>query len=626
MSSLRNLLSEQTGKMLFLLGNEAVARGAIEAGVHTATTYPGTPSSEVGDVLSALARDAQIYFEFSVNEKVALEVAFSSASSGLRSFVFMKHVGLNVASDPFMSIAYTGIKGGLVVMSADDPSMYSSQNEQDNRHYAEIAHVPLIEPSNSQEAKDYLVEAFEISESEHIPVLFRTTTRVSHQRSPVLLGPIRRKKREGHFDSGTGDYITLPSHSYRLKDLLLKKMERLQKVSSSSPLNRIERYGNAKHAIITSGAAYNVLMDTVKKYNLDVKILKLGFTNPFPEDLVEKFLKENGNVVVVEELDPMLETKTRTLAQIKDLSVKINGKMDGFFPMSHEYTPDIVARSLSKVMGFPLKPLSIELVEEALPARPPVLCPGCPHRATFYAIKRAVKMADIKEPIYSSDIGCYSLGAYDPFQEGDIILSMGTSIGAGSGFSAATDQRVISLIGDSTFFHTGIPPLINAVHNKARLLVVVLDNRTTAMTGRQPNPGMPIDAYGEASPEVSIESIAKAIGVNYVKTVDPYDLKSTLLAISEGLRQDGVSVVIARRECAIIRDNRRRAEKETSYYKVNQDKCSKCMNCIENFSCPAISLKDGEITIDQELCDACGVCAQAYVCPFRAIEEVVNDD
>lgn len=623
---IEEMLVNKGGSELFLLGNEAIARGAIEAGVRTASTYPGTPSSEVGDVLSLIARKAGMYFEFSTNEKVAFEVAFSSAISGLRSLVFMKHVGLNVASDPFMSAAYTGVKAGLVVMSADDPSMFSSQNEQDNRHYGEIAHIPVIEPSTPQEAKDYLIKAFEISEMEKIPVLFRTTTRVSHMRSMVKLGDVRKDVSKPFFEAENRTYVTLPTSAYRNKKRLVEKMERLISVSDTSELNRIEKYGSGEVGIITAGAGYNALMDVIRKRNLDFTVLKLGFTNPFPENLVEDFLRKHSRVIVVEELDPIMESKARTIAQMKKIPTEIYGKLDGYFSKSYEYSPDTVESSLSKILGFKKETMDVEIKEHELPARPPVLCPGCPHRATYYAVKRAVKMLNLKDTIYSSDIGCYSLGAYEPYDEADLILSMGSSIGAASGFSSITDQPVIAFIGDSTFFHTGIPALINAVHNGKKVLVVVLDNRTTAMTGRQPNPGMPINAMGDIAPEVSIEEIAKAIGVTYVKTVDPYDLKSTLQAITGGLKQDGVSMVIAKRECAIIRDNEMRKKKEWVTYKVNQEKCGKCMNCIENFSCPAISLKDGEIVIDQNLCDGCGVCAQTYVCPFRAIEVAEDEE
>ncbi|MEM0155558.1 MAG: indolepyruvate ferredoxin oxidoreductase subunit alpha [Thermoplasmataceae archaeon] len=622
MNKFKQLLSGKPSEKLFLLGNEAIARGIIEAGVKTATTYPGTPSSEVGNVLYEIAKEAGIYFQYSINEKIATEVAFSSAISGLRSFVFMKHVGMNVAADPLMSIAYTGIRAGMVIMSADDPSMFSSQNEQDNRNYAEMAHIPLVEPSTSQEAKDFLKYAFEISEKELVPVLYRTTTRVSHQRGMVELGEIPQNKTKGYFPNEPGRYVALPVNSMGFKEKLVKKMERLKSVSETSPLNRIETYGSGKYGIITSGEAYNVLMDAVRKYRLDVSVLKLGFTNPLPESMITKFLNDHGDVIIVEELDPFLETKVRMMAQMHSLNTRIYGKIDGFFSMSHEYNPVTVAASLSKIIKFETEKLPVEIDISELPPRPPVLCPGCPHRATYYAVKRAVKMSNIKDPIYSSDIGCYSLGVYDPYDEADIMIEMGSSIGVGGGISKVTNQKVIAFIGDSTFFHSGLTGLANAVHNESNLLLMVLDNRTTAMTGQQPHPGIELNGMGEPAPALSIEAIAQSMGVKYIKTVDPYDLKSTLLAVSGALKNEGVSVVIARRECAILRDNEMRAKKTWKTYQVNTEKCGLCMNCVENFSCPAISIKGGVINIDQDICDGCGVCAETYVCPFRAIEEV----
>lgn len=614
---MKELLHDSPGTRLFLLGNEAVARGVVEAGVSVAATYPGTPSSEVGDTLYQIAGDSGINFEFSVNEKVALEVAFAASISGLRSFVFMKHVGLNVASDPFMSIAYTGVKGGMVIMSADDPSMFSSQNEQDNRNFAHFAHIPLVEPSNPQEAKDFLVEAFELSENEGVPVLFRTTTRVSHQRTSVELSPIRKISRKGEFDRNSGRYVSLPVNARGSRKKLDEKMFRISVSYGKGKLNRIEEYGNPEYGIITSGEAYNVVTDVIRKNDLNVSVLKLGLTNPLPKTLVEKFLDSHSTVVIVEELDPFLEAKVRSIVQASGRTNKIFGKLDDHFPAMYELNYEVVAKGLNSAMNENIKiTLAPEKTSE-LPPRPPVLCPGCPHRATYYAMKRAVKMMKIKDPIYASDIGCYSLGFYEPFKEGDTMISMGSSEGVANGLSKVVDNKVIAFIGDSTFFHSGIPPLVNAVHNGARYLLVVMDNGTTAMTGQQPNPGNPVP---NVNGQVSIEGVAKAVGVDFVRTVDPYDLGTTLRTMTEALRQDKVAVIVARRECAILRDSRLRAQGEIHPYAVNQDKCSKCMNCVENFACPAFYIKDGKISINPTLCDGCGVCAEPYVCPFRAIE------
>jgi len=619
MSSYDKLFENDTTQ--FLLGNEAIARGLLEAGVGVAATYPGTPSSEIGDVLSRISKKAGIYFEFSTNEIVALEVAAAAALSGIRAFTFMKHVGLNVASDAFISTGYAGTRAGFVVMTGDDPSMFSSQNEQDNRHYSDLARVPLIEPSNPQEAKDFLIYAFEISEKFKTPVLFRTTTRVSHQRAPVKLGKMAEIKNKGVFQKDPSNFVLIPSTAYRKKMENVKRFEMLRDESETSKINRVEDYGE-EYGIITSGASYNYVMDSLKIYNIKAKVLKLGFTNPLPERKIADFLKNFNDVFVVEELDPFLETKVRNIAQMNGISTKIHGKMDNTFPMSYEFNPDVVSKGFSKVIGFELKTFQ-KYPEIDLPPRPPVLCPGCPHRATFYAVKLVTKQLRLKDPIFPNDIGCYTLGIQKPYEEADYLLCMGSSIGTGCGFSTVTDQPVISFIGDSTFFHAGIPGLINAVHNKHKLVLVILDNRTTAMTGHQSNPGIPVDGMGDQAPEISIEEIVKSIGVKFVKTVDPYNLKDTIVAIRDAVNFNDTAVVISKRECSLLRDARMRKEGYWVSYQINQDKCTKCMNCVKNFSCPAIYVADdGSVRIDPVLCDGCGVCSQLQVCGFNAIERV----
>lgn len=622
MSSYQQLVDAKPGDVMFLLGNEAIARGLIEAGVARATTYPGTPSSEVGDVLSDIARKAGIKFEFSVNEKVAIESAFAAAASGLRSFVFMKHVGLNVASDPLMSIAYIGVKGPLVVMTADDPSMFSSQNEQDNRYYARLAHIPLLEPSNPQEAKDFLLAAFNISESWGVPVLFRTTTRVSHTRGSVQIGPIIETAKTAEFKKDGVGFVSIPANARRFKARLADRFTAIAKSSYEESLNRVEGDQNSVWGVITSGQAYNVVKDTLDLLGMDVEVLKLGFSFPLPEDMVASFLWRHNKLVVVEEVDPVIETELRALAHTMGICVDIRGKMTQSIPMNYETSPDSLASAFSRLFGVPSRIRHSNSKRSDLPARPPVLCPGCPHRATYLATERALKMLKIENPVLSSDIGCYSLGYYDPFKMSDLMVDMGASIGIGSGFASITDQKVIAFIGDSTFFHSGIPALINAKMNGSRMLVIVMDNDTTAMTGRQPNPGTPPELFEGKESSVSIEKVAQAIGVPYVRTVDPYDLKETLKVLMEAMKTDDLAVVVAKRECAIIRDARMRREGKKITFQVLQDKCSSCFNCVDNFACPALSVEGGKVTIDPVLCNGCGVCAQPYVCPYRAIEEV----
>jgi len=615
----RELLAEAGGAH-FILGNEAVVRGLVEAGVGVAATYPGTPSSEVGDALSDIAKEAGFYFEISVNEIVAVEVAAAAAMSGVRSFAFMKHVGLNVAADALMSTAYTGTRAGLVIMSADDPSMFSSQNEQDNRRYAEMAKLPLVEPSNPQEAKDYLVYAFELSEKTHSPVIFRTTTRTSHMRTLVRFGPKLPPRQKGEFAKDPANLLLLPATAYKMRSELAGRYEALRALAEESPLNAGGQ-GGSDVGMITAGAAYNSLMDAIGEYGLKADVLKLGFPLPLPTELVARFLGQHRTTVVVEELDPVLEGQVRSLAQLRQIKTAIRGKMDGCFPQTYEYNPDVVAASLAKAMGFRLHVRDTVVIEEPLPPRPPVLCPGCPHRATFYAVELVAKQLRLKNAVYPSDIGCYTLGVQKPFGAADYLLCMGSSLGTSGGFSKTTDQPIIAFIGDSTFFHGGMPGLVNAVHNGHRFVLFILDNRTTAMTGSQPNPGVPLNGMGEVAPDVPIEDVVKGLGVSFVRTVDPYDTRSTMIAVREALGHDGVAVIVSRRECALLMDARNRRTGSRKAYAVDQDRCTQCLNCVSNFSCPSFYVDAaGLVRIDPDLCDGCGVCAQPLVCGPRAIE------
>lgn len=622
MSSYRELVNGEPGSVAFLLGNEAIVRGLIEAGVEAASTYPGTPSSEIGDALYEISEEAGIRFEFSVNEKVAVETAFAASLSGLKSFVFMKHVGFNVASDAIMSIAYTGIGAPMVIMTADDPSMFSSQNEQDNRIYASLSHLPLVEPSDPQEAKEFLISAFDLSEKEGLPVIFRTTTRTSHMRSAVTLGGLRQKVRY-KVSEEPGKFVTLPSNSYKFKEKLIQKINHIATGEYDMRFNRIAMNTGSEFGIICSGEAFNIISDSVNELGHPVDILKLGLINPLPDGMIREFLAVHKTVLVAEEVDPVIESGVRIIAQKNGLSAVIKGKIDGTLPMSYEMSPSITENALRALLHLEKgeNPERVPIDYE-LPPRPPVLCPGCPHRGTYFAIKRAVKMLRIQNPVYSSDIGCYSLGDYEPFQEASIMLSMGSSTGVASGFNGSTDRRVISFIGDSTFFHSGIPGLINAVHNGSRILLVIMDNDVTAMTGRQPNPGTPQYLVRGKERSISIAELVRSVGVDFIREFDPYDLRESLSVAMEALKHDGVAVIIAKRECAIIRDNKNRKSGVSEKYRVNPDRCSGCMNCVTTFACPAMSISGGKVIIDPNLCDGCGVCTQPYVCPFNAVEKV----
>lgn len=615
--NIEKVLTGDENEKLFLLGNEAAVRGALESGVMVASTYPGTPASEIGDVFSKIAKKTRVYFEFSTNEKVAVEVAAAASVSGLRSFVFMKHVGLNVAADSFMSIAYTGVEGGMILLSADDPYMFSSQNEQDNRHYARIANVPMIEPSNPQEIKDLMKHGFELSEEFKLPVLMRTTTRVSHMREVVNLGSVDTKTRNGFFIKNPQLFVPVPVVARKMHKVLAEKIEKLKDITNNSPFNRIFNKGG-DFGIITSGSAFNYVMDVVEENDINVNVLKITLSYPFPEKLVYEFIKGLNNLIVVEEVDPIMEMELLAIIGKYGLKKKVFGKLDGTFPLIYEYNPDIIKEGLNNVMNINLGKNESFSTKIPLPKRPPLLCPGCPHRATYYSVKKAVKDLKLENVIYPTDIGCYTLGIEPPYETADYLLSMGSSVGTSCGFSTATNQKIVGFIGDSTFFHAGIPALINAVHNKHRFVLVVLDNRTTAMTGGQPHPGLPVDGMGDPAPEISIEKIARGAGVEFVKTINPLNLKLAEDSLKEALLYDGVAVVISKHPCMLITARERRKKGKYIGILIDQDKCSECFECLEELACPAIFMKDnGTVNINPLFCRGCSICIQ--MCPEKAI-------
>lgn len=616
---IKQILTSSEGEKLFLLGNEAAVRGALEAGVAVASTYPGTPSSEIGDVLGQLAEDAGIYFEFSINEKVALEIAAAASASGVRSFTFMKHVGVNVAADSLMSVAYTGVRGGMVLLSADDPSMFSSQNEQDNRHYARMANIPLLEASNPQEIKDLMLYAYNVSEEFQLPVILRTTTRVSHMRGIVELGPLIKAKSKGYFQKDPSRFVLVPSTARRMHQILVDKMDRITVLSNNSALNTIINNGG-RIGVISSGSAFNYVMDIIDQYQLPLNVLKITFSYPFPEKRVLEFLENNKTILVVEEVDPIMEKEILAIIGKNNLNIKVHGKLDGTLPKIFEYNPDIILEGLGKMMG--VESAASEEEKISLPHRPPTLCPGCPHRAVYYSVNKVSEKLEPGNFIYPTDIGCYTLGIESPYETADYLLSMGSSIGTSSGFSQVTDQRIISFIGDSTFFHAGLPPLINAVHNKHRFLLIILDNRTTAMTGGQPHPGLPVDGMGKEAPEISIEDLVRAAGVKFLKTVNPLNLTKSQEIIKEALQYEGVAVIISKYPCMLLK----RAKKDVKYnLGVKEDICARCFTCLRDLTCPAIYTgEEGSVEIDPIQCRKCNVCVQ--VCPEKAIGVVKNED
>lgn len=613
---MEKILSAQPGSKVLLLGNEAIVRACLESGVSVATTYPGTPASEIGDNLARVAKDAGFYFEYSVNEMVAAEVAMGAAASGVRAMVSMKHVGVNVAADALLTFAYTGTRGGFVLVTADDPSCHSSQNEQDNRYYALLGNLPLLEPSDPQECYDMTKRAFELSEALELPVILRTTTRISHVRGPVTVGQVVKGPEKKEFVKDPKRFVTVPAVARMRHIWLLNQMKLAEQRSEGSEFNRVIKVGGGgAMGIITSSAGASYAVDAAKELGLKADILKLGFSHPVPSKMLADFLGAHSTVAIVEELEPILEMQARALAQRSGIQVKVVGKADGVFPFHHEYDQALVAKGLAQAFGMdapdPVKGPDMG----DLPVRPPVLCAGCPHSATYFAVNKATN----KKAIFASDIGCYTLGVAPPYNAADFLVCMGSSVGSAGGLAKVNDLPVIAFIGDSTFFHAGVPGLINAVHHGHRFLLMILDNRTTAMTGHQPHPGTLKDPSGAEVTPVSIEDLVRGCGVKWLKVVDPYELKVTTDAVKEALAQPGVSVIIARRECALIA---RRDEKGAIAKKhhVDQDACKKCRTCVDRFQCPAISSQDKVQTIDQALCAGCGVCAQ--VCPYKAIKEV----
>lgn len=626
--NLKELVTGKSGEKQFLLGNEAAVRGVIEAGLSIAATYPGTPSSEIGNILSVLAKDANIYFEFSTNEKVAMEVAATAAASGLRSFTFMKHVGMNVASDSFMTTAYTGVNGGMVILTADDPSLFSSQNEQDTRNYARLSNVPVLEPSNCQEVKDMVKYAFDLSEEYKLPVIVRTTTRVSHMRGVVEFGDVKDNSSNnddhwmrGHFDKDPSKYVPVPAFAGKMHEVLCDKISKINNETNKSKFNKDTSFSeNKKYGVISSGSAFNYAFDVIKYNNLDMDILKIGFSYPFPDKKVSEFIKDLDEIFIVEEVDPIMEKEVLAIIGRENLDITVHGKLDGTFPECYEFNSDIVSEGFDKVLSFLNKEnisfsSSLTDLSENIPSRAPVLCAGCPHRAMYYGINIAIEELGLKtsDVIFASDIGCYTLGINPPYNAADYLLSMGSSVGDGCGFSVSTDQKVASFIGDSTFFHSGISPLINAVHNKHNFVLTVLDNRITAMTGGQPNPGIPVDGMGDEAPEISIRKLAVACGVDYVRVINPFNLDQVVKTYKEAFERDDTAVIISKAPCTLIKGLTKKPP-----VKLIESNCNRCDKCVNELACPAISKLDGKIEIDKSSCDGCGVCIQ--VCKYGALE------
>lgn len=611
---MHKLLTDNPGNKMLLLGNEAIARGAIEAGLAFAATYPGTPSSEISLNFFKISQESDLYFEYSTNEKVALEVAAAAANSGVRSMCIMKHVGLNVAADVLMTLAYVGVKGGLVIITADDPFMFSSQNEQDNRYYGKLSGLPVIEPSSVKEAKEMMPYAFDLSEELQEPVLFRTTTRINHSTAIVELGKIRKRIPKGSYKKDPFNCVTVPAVSRKLHVKLLKNIEKASAITDNSKYNFTEGKGDL--GIICNGVSYIYVSDALKDLNLEdkVKILRIGFSNPMPAKQIKTFLKDCKKALVVEEGEPYMEESVKAFAQEEGLTLPIRGKGEDLFSRLYEFDPAMVRKCIAKFFDADSPaPTTVDISNiPELPQRPPNLCAGCSHRATFYAVKKA---AEGLETIYPTDIGCYTLGFLPPLGMGDFLICMGSSVGTSCGFSKATDNKVISFIGDSTFFHSGIPGLVNAVFNNHNFTLIILDNGTTAMTGHQPNPGVDMSNFNLSGyGRIIIEDVVKALGVPHITVIRPYRIKKSIEAIKEALNFKGVSVIISKEMCTLYSKSLKKPTGKPFYI---SEKCKNHRICVDNLACPAFFIEDNRVHIDPVMCAGCSVCAQ--ICPENAI-------
>ena len=571
-----------------MLGNAAVARGAYEAGVSVVASYPGTPSTEITE---NIVKYEEIYAEWSPNEKVAAEVAIGASIAGARSMSCMKHVGLNVMADPVFTVSYTGVNGGLVFCVADDPGMHSSQNEQDSRHYAEASKIAMLEPADSAECKDYTKVAFELSEKFDTPMFIRLSTRVSHSQSLVEeCEPQEQLLKD--YKKDIDKYVMMPAKAIKRHVVVEDRIAALKEYAENCDLNTVEDNGS-KVGVITAGIAHMYAKEALGDR---VNYLKLGMVYPLPEKLIKDFASKCDKVVVIEELDPVIEKHCRALG------IEVVGKEK--FTLLGEYTPVMIKTA---VFGEPTP--ECETVEEVIPVRPPVMCAGCPHRGTFYVLKKLGLTV-------SGDIGCYTLGAVAPLESVDTTICMGASVSAAHGMAKARgsefNKKLVSVIGDSTFMHSGITGLVDIVYNKGANTVIILDNSITGMTGHQNNPTTGYTIRGEETVQVNLVALCKSVGVNNVVVADPFDVKEFERVVKEETQRDEPSVIIAQRPCALLK-----SVKYTGKCKIN-DNCKKCKLCLK-LGCPAISFDGEKIVIDETQCNGCGLCFN--VCPFGAMEK-----
>ena len=567
-----------------LLGNAAVARGLYEAGCAVASSYPGTPSTEITQ--NAAAYD-EIYSEWAPNEKVAMEVAFGASLAGKRSFTGMKHVGLNVAADPLFTISYTGVNAGMVIAVADDPGMHSSQNEQDSRHYAIAAKVPMLEPADSSECLEFTKYAYELSEKFDTPVLIRMCTRIGHSQSVVEMSE-RIEPAAVPYVKNAPKYVMMPGYARARHPIVEQRTLELAKLAEDTFLNRVEM-GGTDIGIVTSGTAYQYVKEV---YGDSVSVLKLGMVNPLPEKLITDFASKVKKLVVAEELDCILERHCKTLG------LTVTGK--DIFPVVGELSQNLVAEKMG------LQPPQGIALDIEIPQRPPVMCAGCSHRGLFYVLSK-------KKAIVHGDIGCYTLGANAPLSAMDTTICMGASVSSLHGFNRAGGKNSVCVVGDSTFVHMGVNGLIDIAYNGSDSTVIILDNSTTGMTGHQENPTTGYNIKGKPAGKIDLEALCRAMGISRVRVVDPNDLEATEVAVSEEMDAPGPSVIIARRPCALLKTT-----KTHPPLKADAQKCTGCRACMK-IGCPALTIRENKADINQTLCVGCGVCAQ--LCKFDAFAQ-----
>ena len=572
-----------------MLGNAAAARGLFEGGCEFISSYPGTPSTEITE---EAAKFKEIYCEWAPNEKVALESAFGACLAGKRAFCGMKHVGLNVAADPLYTMSYTGVNAGLVIGVADDPGMHSSQNEQDSRHHAIASKVPMLEPSDADEARKFAAMAFEISERFDTPVLYKMCTRVAHSQS--ITEPVERVvPSPKSYEKNIAKYVMAPANAIRRHPFVEQRMKELAEWSETSGINKIEAVG-AKVGIITSSTSYQYVKEVLGD---SVNILKLGMVNPLPENMIRKFAEGLEKLIIVEELDPVIETFVRGLG----LACEIRGK--DMFPICGEFSQNLVAAAFGREV-----PAGTKLDGVQIPVRPPIMCAGCPHRGMFYALNK------LKVTVFG-DIGCYTLGSVAPLSAMDVTLCMGASFSGLHGWNKAggeaNEKKSVAVIGDSTFMHSGMTGLATIAYNQSNSTVIVLDNSITGMTGHQQNPTTGKNLYGDPAGRVDLEALARAMGINRVRVVDPYNIEECEAAVREELEVAEPSLIISRRPCALLKE-----VKPKPALVVDEAKCKSCKMCMK-IGCPAIAMKGGKAKIDPTLCVGCGVCSQ--MCKFGAL-------